>query len=487
MKNAHNALKKFDTVAVETNKRLEMRRTRRIHFVGIGGVGMSGIAEVLLTQGYSVTGSDLNESAFTDRLKRLGAEIKLGHDEAHVQQADVVVVSSAIDPQNVEFIAARKLRIPIVPRAEMLAELMRFRYGIAVAGTHGKTTTTSLMASVLNEAGLDPTFVIGGRLESLGANARLGASQYLVAEADESDASFLHLNPMVTIVTNIDADHLATYGGDFNRLQKVFVEFLHHLPFYGLAVLCIECPIISALLPEISRPILTYGFSEQADFRAINFKQTGTSTQFDVLRPNRQPLTITLNLPGRHNVLNALAAIVVATEEGVDDVSICKALQQFSGVGRRFQLLGELCLPEGGKVTLVDDYGHHPQEIQATIEAARLAWPDRRLAMLFQPHRYTRTQDLFEDFCKALSDVDVLLLLEVYPAGEKPIVGADSRSLCRAIRARNCVEPIYIDSLEELPTLLPHILEANDVLFAQGAGTISQIAHGLIEKFKQAN
>lgn len=483
MTNAHNAIKKFESVALETNKQLEMRRTRRIHFVGIGGVGMSGIAEVLLTQGYLVTGSDLGESSFTTRLKKLGAHIQMGHHAEHVQQADVVVVSSAVDPTNVELLEARKLRIPIVPRAEMLAELMRFRYGIAVAGTHGKTTTTSLLASLLGEAGLDPTFVIGGRLESLGANARLGAGRYLVAEADESDASFLHLHPMVTVVTNIDADHLSTYGGNFDRLKEVFLEFLHHLPFYGLAVLCIECPVICSLLSSVSKPMVTYGFSEQADYRAINFQQQGTSTAFDVLRPNRQPLKMSLSLPGKHNVLNALAAIAVATEEGIDDASISRALAQFSGVGRRFQILGDLALPQG-PVTLIDDYGHHPQEIQATIEAARLAWPDKRLVMIFQPHRYTRTHDLFEDFCKVLSNVDVLLLLEVYAAGEKPIVGADSRSLCRALRMRNQVEPIYVDDHQELSALLPQILQTNDVLFAQGAGNISHIAHNLIDRFK---
>ena len=459
----------------------EMRRIRRIHFVGIGGVGMCGIAEVLLNQGYEISGSDIRPSATTERLQALGAEIFIGHAESNVSRANVVVTSTAVKADNPEVAAARELRIPIVRRAEMLAELMRYRHGIAVAGTHGKTTTTSLMASIMAEAGLDPTFVIGGRLNSAGTNAQLGGSRYLVAEADESDASFLHLQPMVAIVTNIDADHMDTYGGDFGKLKQTFVNFLHNLPFYGLAVLCTEDPVVSELLPQVSRPVLTYGFHEDADYRAVDIRQQGMKTCFTVMRPgNQAPFEVCVNMPGRHNVLNALACIVVALDEGIDEAAIVRALERFEGVGRRFQVLGELPVA-GGNVTLVDDYGHHPTEVQAVIRAVREGWPERRLVMIHQPHRYTRTRDLYEDFVKVLSDVDLLLLMEVYPAGEEPIPGADSRSLCRSIRQRG-VEPVYVDGPEGVADILRNLLQPGDLLLTQGAGNITSLAHQLINE-----
>lgn len=459
----------------------EMRRIRRIHFVGIGGVGMCGIAEVLLNQGYEISGSDIRPSATTDRLQALGAEIFIGHAESNVIRANVVVTSTAVKADNPEVAAARGLRIPIVRRAEMLAELMRYRHGIAVAGTHGKTTTTSLMASIMAEAGLDPTFVIGGRLNSAGTNAQLGGSRYLVAEADESDASFLHLQPMVAIVTNIDADHMDTYGGDFGKLKQTFVNFLHNLPFYGLAVLCTEDPVVSEILPQVSRPVLTYGFHEDADYRAVDIRQQGMKTCFTVMRPgNQAPFEVCVNMPGRHNVLNALACIVVALDEGIDEAAIVRALERFEGVGRRFQVLGELPVA-GGNVTLVDDYGHHPTEVQAVIRAVREGWPERRLVMIHQPHRYTRTRDLYEDFVKVLSDVDLLLLMEVYPAGEEPIPGADSRSLCRSIRQRG-VEPVYVDGPEGVADILRNLLQPGDLLLTQGAGNITSLAHQLINE-----
>jgi UDP-N-acetylmuramate--alanine ligase len=457
----------------------EMRRIRGIHFVGIGGVGMCGIAEVLLNQGYQVSGSDIKESATTDRLKAAGARIFVGHAEENVAGVDVVVVSTAVNETNPEVKAAREHRIPVVRRAEMLAELMRYRHGIAVAGTHGKTTTTSLVASVLAEGGLDPTFVIGGRLNSAGTNAKLGGSRYLVAEADESDASFLHLQPMVAIVTNIDADHMETYEGDFNRLKRTFIEFLHNLPFYGLAVMCIDDPVVREVMPEVSRAIVTYGFSEEADYRAKDLRQEGMFTHFRVVRPgDHKPLDVTLTMPGKHNVLNALAAIAVATDEGIDDDAICRALQNFQGVGRRFQVLGEVPV-EGGEVMLVDDYGHHPTEVEAVIKAVREGWPDRRLVMIYQPHRYTRTRDLYEDFAKVLSETDLLLLLEVYAAGEEPIAGADSRSLCRSIRQRGRIDPVYVQSADDVEALLKDLLEPGDLLLTQGAGDITALAHNL--------
>ncbi|HOW76152.1 MAG TPA: UDP-N-acetylmuramate--L-alanine ligase [Candidatus Competibacteraceae bacterium] len=458
-----------------------MRRIRHVHFVGIGGSGMSGIAEVLLNLGYSVSGSDLRASAVTARLAQLGAIIRPGHAAEHIAGCDAVVISSAVAENNPEVIAARAARIPVVPRAEMLAELMRFRYGIAIAGTHGKTTTTSLIASLLAEGGLDPTFVIGGRLNSAGANARLGAGRYLVAEADESDASFLFLQPMIAVVTNIDADHLPTYGGDFERLRETFVEFLHHLPFYGLAVLCADDPQVRAILPRLSRPVLSYGFTEDCDARASDIVREGLRTRFLAHLPNlREPLPITLNLPGRHSVLNALAAIAVAHELGVSETAIRRALMNFQGIGRRFQLHGELTLPDGGRAAVMEDYGHHPREIQAVLEAVRGAWPERRLVLAFQPHRFTRTRDLFDDFAQVLAEVDTLILLDVYPAGEKPIAGADGRSLSRAIRIRGKVDPVFVEQTADLPTALPGLLHDGDLLLLMGAGDIGAMAAQLI-------
>ncbi len=451
-------------------------RTKHIHFVGIGGAGMSGIAEVLLNQGYSISGSDMAKSPTTERLREQGVVMYQGHAHEHVNNVDVVVISTAIPDDNPEVIAARELRIPVVPRAEMLAELMRFRHGIAVAGTHGKTTTTSLIASILAEGDLDPTFVIGGLLNSAGANARLGASQYLVAEADESDASFLYLKPMMAVVTNIDADHMETYNGDFSVLRKTFEKFLHHIPFYGLAALCVDDPVVRDLLPDISRPVVTYGFAEDADFQALDHQQMGTQNHFTVLRKQQDSkLDITLNLPGRHNVLNALAAIAIATEVGVSDKAIAHSLANFAGIGRRFQMYGEFMI-EQGRVLMIDDYGHHPREVAATIQAIRAAWPDRRLVMTYQPHRFTRTRDLFEDFSQVLSEVDVLLMLEVYPAGEEPIKGADSRSLCRTIRQRGRVDPIFVGKGDDLFSVLQTVLKDNDILLTQGAGNIGAIA-----------
>ncbi|MCU7917962.1 MAG: UDP-N-acetylmuramate--L-alanine ligase [Candidatus Thiodiazotropha sp. (ex Dulcina madagascariensis)] len=453
-----------------------MGRMRRIHFVGIGGAGMSGIAEVMINLGYQVTGSDQRESGVTQRLARLGAEISLGHKAEHVSQVDAVVISSAVKDDNPEVIAAREARIPVVPRAEMLAEIMRFHYGIAVAGTHGKTTTTSLVASILAEAGLDPTFVIGGRLNSAGANARLGEGEYLVAEADESDASFLYLQPMQAVVTNIDADHLATYGGDFNRLRGAFLEFLHHLPFYGQAVMCIDDAVVRDLLPEITRPVITYGFSEDADVRATGIRSEGLKTHFSLhAEAFGEPLQVTLNLPGRHNVLNALAAICVAMELNLDSGSIQAALQGFAGIGRRFQTR-EGFLTGGNGVMLVDDYAHHPREIDATLEAVRDGFPGRRLVLAFQPHRYTRTQEQFEDFVQVLSKADLLILSEVYAAGEEPIQGATGRDLSRALRIRGQVDPIFVEPVEELPDLLQGVLKDGDVILTVGAGSIGAVA-----------
>jgi len=457
----------------------EMRRIRRIHFIGIGGAGMGGIAEVLLNQGYQVSGSDVADNAVTQRLKQLGATVFRGHVDSNVTGSDVVVISTAIKPDNEELLAARAHRIPVVPRAEMLAELMRFRHGIAVAGTHGKTTTTSLLASVMAEGNLDPTFVIGGLLNSAGTNARLGSSRYLVAEADESDASFLHLQPMVAVVTNIDADHMDTYRGDFEELKNVFVEFLHNLPFYGLAVLCTDDENVREILPRITRPIMTYGFDEGADVRGTDVEQNAGVSQFLVHRRGQiSPLAVTLNLPGRHNVLNALAAISIATEEGVSDAAIVRALSQFKGVGRRFQSHGEH-VTSNGKVWLVDDYGHHPREVSAVIKAVRANWPERRLVMVYQPHRYSRTRDLYEDFSQVLSETDALLLMEVYSAGEAAIGGADGRSLCRSIRARGRIDPIFIEQKSELPDVLANILRDGDLLLTQGAGDIGGIAKQL--------
>ncbi|AAV81280.1 UDP-N-acetylmuramate--L-alanine ligase [Idiomarina loihiensis] len=460
----------------------EMRRVQRIHFVGIGGAGMAGIAEVLLNQGYQISGSDIAENANTERLRCLGATVVLGHMANNIEGASVVVVSSAIKADNAELVAAHQLRVPVVRRAEMLAELMRFRHGIAVAGTHGKTTTTSLVASIFAEAGRDPTFVIGGLLNSAGSNARLGNSKYLIAEADESDASFLHLQPMVAIVTNIEADHMDTYEGDFNKLLDTYVEFLHNLPFYGLAVMCVDDPVVSDLIPRLGRQTMTYGFSEAADVRAIDYKQTASESCFTILRKGLKPLDVCLNLPGKHNVLNALAAVAVATDEGINDEAIKSALNKFEGIGRRFQHYGNFAISdkdsnkEPGEVMLVDDYGHHPSEVAATIQAAREGWPERRLVMAFQPHRYSRTRDLYEDFVNVLSQVDVLLMLEVYSAGETPVSGADSRSLCRSIRQRGQIDPVYVATVDDMPEVLESVLAPGDLLLTQGAGNIGALA-----------
>jgi UDP-N-acetylmuramate--alanine ligase len=456
-----------------------MRRIHTIHFVGIGGSGMSGIAEVLLNLGYAVQGSDLKAGAVTRRLETLGARVFLGHRAENVAGADVVVVSSAINTANPEVGQALAQRIPVVKRAEMLGELMRFRYSIAVAGTHGKTTTTSLVASVLAEGGEDPTFVIGGRLKSAATNARLGAGRYLVAEADESDASFMHLQPVIAIVTNVDADHLGTHGGDFGKLKTSFVEFLHNLPFYGLAVICADDRESAALIPHVARPYLTYGFAEGVDVRAVNVERRGGQSTFDVLRAGaKQPLSVTLNLPGRHNVLNALAAIAVATELEIDDAAIQRALAGFQGIDRRLQVLGEVQTARG-QVTLVDDYGHHPTEIAATLEAARQAWQGRRILLVFEPHRYTRTRDLLDDFAQVLSTADALVVAEIYPAGETPIPGADGKALCRAIRSRGVVEPVLLKSLDELPQVLAGIVRDGDVVLTMGAGSIGAVAQDL--------
>jgi len=457
----------------------EMRRVRRIHFVGIGGSGMCGIAEVLINQGYCISGSDLGASAATRRLERLGANVAIGHDAAHIQGADVLVVSSAVDSRNPEVAAAHARRIPVVQRAEMLGELMRYRHGIAVAGTHGKTTTTSLIASIFQAASLDPTFVIGGLLNSTGSNARLGASRFLIAEADESDASFLHLKPMLSVVTNIDRDHLGTYGGDFATLKTAFVDFIHRLPFYGVAVLCIDDPEVRAVLDDVSRPMLTYGFAADADIRAIDVQPTGRAWRFRALRgEQRPPLDVTINLPGLHNVQNALAAIAVASEEQVPDHAIVAGLATFSGVGRRFDVTESIGI-DGRSVTLVDDYGHHPTEVEKVIETARAVWPDRRLVMTYQPHRFTRTHDLYDDFVRVLSMVDKLVVLEVYAAGESYIAGADGRALCQGIRDRGRLNPVYAKNVEDAQALLPRLVEEGDVLLVQGAGNISQLSRRL--------
>ncbi len=456
-----------------------MGRIRRIHFVGIGGSGMSGIAEVLVNLGYEVTGSDIQENPVTKRLENMGAKVYVGHDEKNVIGSNVVVISSAVKSDNPEVQMAHKNRIPVVPRAEMLAELMRFRYGIAVAGTHGKTTTTSLIASVLAEGGVDPTFVIGGKLNSAGTNARLGSGRYLVAEADESDASFMHLQPMMAVVTNIDADHMETYDGDFEKLKRTFVEFLHHLPFYGLAIVCIDDQHVASILDDVTRPVLTYGVSESADVRATNIQCAGFKTHFKVVfKDQKAPLGITLNMPGHHNVLNALASIAVAHEIGIDNKAIVRAFSEFQGIGRRFQHYDDIPL-EQGSVMHIDDYGHHPTEVAAVIEAIRGGWPDKRLVLVFQPHRYTRTRDCFEDFCMVLSEVDSLVLLDVYPAGETPISGADGRALARAIRTRGHVDPVFVEGVEQVPDALRHVLQDGDILLTQGAGNIGAMASRL--------
>ncbi len=456
-------------------------RVKKVHFVGIGGAGMSGIAEVMLTQGYQVSGSDLGSNTATQRLASLGARVMFGHATENIQGADVVVVSTAVKSDNPEVIAARSQRVPVVPRAMMLAELMRLKQGIAVAGTHGKTTTTSLIASILAEANMDPTFVIGGRLEAAGANARLGRGEFIVVEADESDASFLYLQPVLAVVTNIDADHMETYGHDFEKLKSAFVDFLEHLPFYGLAVLCADDPHVNAIIPRLSKPVMTYGTSEGASVRAINIRADAGRMHFQAvigdtrLNTSAANLSITLNLAGNHNVLNALAAIAVALEIGASGDAIVKALAEFKGVGRRFQCHGEIDLPSGGSFSLIDDYGHHPVEMAATIAAVRGAYPDRRMVLAFQPHRYSRTRDLFEDFVKVLSTVDGLLLTEVYAAGEAPIVAADGRALVRAVRLAGKVEPMFVDRVQDLPQTILETAKPGDVVLTMGAGSISQV------------
>ena len=454
-------------------------KVKNIHFVGIGGAGMSGIAEVLLNLGFAVSGSDLANNATTKRLVKFGATVHQGHATENLGKADVVVVSSAVNEQNPEVIAARAHNIPVIPRALMLAELMRFKQGIAVAGTHGKTTTTSLIASILAEAGMDPTFVIGGKLEAASANARLGTGEYIVVEADESDASFLHLSPILAVVTNIDQDHMETYEHSFEKLKSAFVEFLQQLPFWGMAVVCVDDANIRSILPQVTKPVMTYGFSEGARIRATNVRADNGKMHFTVARINGKTTTfdVTLNLPGEHYVLNALAAIAIASELNVPDKAIIKALAEFKGVGRRFERYGEVKAKIGGAFTLIDDYGHHPVEMQAVIAAARAAFPDRRLVMAFQPHRYTRTRDCFEDFVRVLSSADAVLLTEVYSAGEAPIIAADTRTLIRAIRMLDKVEPIFVETTDALPEAILNVAQANDVVIVMGAGSIGQVAH----------
>lgn len=462
-------------------------KVRHIHFVGIGGVGMSGIAEVLLTLGYVVSGSDMADGAATQRLAQAGAQIFLGHDARFVEGADVVVTSTAVAAENPEVIAARAAKIPVVPRAMMLAELMRFKQGIAIAGTHGKTTTTSLTASILAAANLDPTFVIGGKLTAAGTNARLGQGEFLVAEADESDASFLHLMPVMAVVTNIDADHMDTYGHDLAKLHQAFVDFLHHLPFYGRAIVCVDDAGVREVLPRVTKPITTYGFAPEAMVRAQSVCADQGQMHFEVVL-NNDPATafaVTLNLPGEHNVQNALAAIAVALECGATVESIQHALRDFSGVGRRFQRYGHLPLAAGGSFTLIDDYGHHPVEMAATIAAARGAFPDRRLVLAFQPHRYTRTRDLFEDFTRVLSRVDGLLLVEVYAAGEQPIVAADGRALARAVRVAGRVEPVFVEDIASLPEAILEYVRDGDVVMTMGAGSVGAVAGKVRARIQQ--
>jgi len=456
----------------------------RIHFVGIGGSGMSGIAEILHNLGYTISGSDLADSATLRRLATLGIQTHIGHDAAHVARADAVVTSTAVQASNPEVLRARELRIPVVPRALMLAELMRLKQGIAIAGTHGKTTTTSLVASVLAQAGLDPTFVIGGRLNSAGANARLGSGNYIVVEADESDASFLNLLPVMAVVTNIDADHMETYGHDFGRLKQAFVDFLHRMPFYGTAILCTDDPAVRAIVDQVTCPITSYGFDEDAQVRAVNVRALGGQMHFTVQRRNGvtlPDLDVVLNLPGRHNVLNALSAIAVAVELNIDDAAVLAALAEFKGVGRRFQRYGDHTLPQGGVVTVVDDYGHHPVEMAATLAAARGAFPGRRLVLAFQPHRYTRTRDCFEDFVKVMGQADAVLLAEVYAAGEAPLVAANGRALARALRVAGKVEPVFVDNILAMADVAVANLQAGDVLLCMGAGSISAVPAKVVE------
>jgi UDP-N-acetylmuramate--alanine ligase len=454
-------------------------KVKNIHFIGIGGIGMSGIAEVLINLGFTVTGSDLASNATTKRLEGFGAKLYQNHKKENLGDADVVVVSTAVSGENPEVVAARENHIPVVPRALMLAELMRFKQGIAVAGTHGKTTTTSLIASILAEAGLDPTFVIGGKLESASTNARLGAGEHIVVEADESDASFLHLSPILAVVTNIDHDHMETYEHSFDKLKSAFVEFLQQLPFWGMAVVCIDDENVREILPRVTKPVTTYGLSEDANIRASELRADNGKMHFKVTRVNgvTTQFDVTLNLPGQHYVLNALAAIAIASELNVPDAAIVRALAEFKGVGRRFERYGEVPTGKGGTFTLIDDYGHHPVELRVVIAAARDAFPNRRLVLAFQPHRYTRTRDCFEDFVQVISSVDVALLTEVYSAGEAPIVAADTRSLIRAIRVLGKVEPIFVETKDELPAAIINVVRADDVVIVMGAGSVGQVAH----------
>lgn len=461
----------------------EIRRVNQIHFIGIGGAGMSGIAEVLLNEGYQISGSDIAEGPVTKRLAEAGAKVFIGHQAENVAGASVVVASSAIDDSNPEVRAAKEARIPVIQRAQMLAEIMRFRHGIAVAGTHGKTTTTAMISMIYTEAKLDPTFVNGGLVKSAGKNAHLGASRYLIAEADESDASFLHLQPMVSVVTNIEPDHMDTYGGDFEQMKATYVKFLRNLPFYGLAVMCADDETVIEIAPQVGRQVLTYGFSEKADYRIEDYQQTGFQGHYTVVCPNGERIDVLLNVPGKHNALNATAALAVAKEEGIANEAILAALADFQGAGRRFDQLGSFIRPNG-KVMLVDDYGHHPTEVDVTIKAARSGWENKRVVMIFQPHRYSRTRDLFDDFVQVLSQVDALIMLEVYAAGEAPIVGADSKALCRSIRNLGKVDPILVSDTDQLGEVLDQIIQDGDLILAQGAGSVSRISRGLAESWK---
>lgn len=462
------------------------RWVKKIHFVGIGGVGMCGIAEVLHNLEFEVSGSDINDGTNTKRLRKLGVKIYIGHSADHVTDVDVVVVSTAVDDSNPEITSAKANKIPVIPRAEMLGELMQLQRGIAIAGTHGKTTTTSLVASLLAEGGLDPTFVIGGRLNSAGSNARLGHGEYLVAEADESDASFMHLHPFMSVVTNIDADHLSTYGGDFSVLKQAFIDFIHNIPFYGVAIMCVDDPVVREILPAIHKPVMTYGSHESADIRVSNIVQIEGKTSFTVsLRDQQDWLSINLNQPGKHNVLNALAAIAVAHELGVSDAAIVKALDEFSGISRRFQINGEVVI-DGNNILFVDDYAHHPREIAVTLEAARIGWPDRRLVVVFQPHRYSRTHELLDDFAAVFSDQDPLIVTEVYAAGESVISGADGRAVCRTIRARGLTNPVFVEKIDDLADVLGNILKDGDLLLTLGAGDIGSVAASLPQQLAGA-
>lgn len=456
----------------------EMRRVKQIHFVGIGGAGMGGIAEVLLNEGYQVTGSDIAESAVTSRLISLGAKISFSHHAENIEGASVVVVSSAIKGDNIEVITAHEKRIPVIQRAQMLAEIMRFRHGIAIAGTHGKTTTTAMVAMIYAQAGLDPTFVNGGLVKSAGTNAYLGCSRYLIAEADESDASFLHLQPMVSVVTNIEPEHMETYHGDFEEMKQTYVNFLRNLPFYGLSVMCADDPVLMELSSQVGRQVVTYGFSDEADYRIEDYQQTGFQGHYTVVTPNGERIDVLLNVPGKHNALNATAALAVAKEEGIENDAILTALAEFQGAGRRFDQLGQFIRPNG-KVMLVDDYGHHPTEVNVTIQAARQGWENKRIVMIFQPHRYSRTRDLFDDFVQVLSQVDVLIMLDVYAAGEQAIAGADSRSLCRSIRNLGKVDPILVSDHKQLAEIVDQVIQDGDLILAQGAGNVSKLSREL--------